>query len=1082
MTLPHHLGRRLRFAINLLPALFPNVWHFAAMTVAAGEIVINQVNDREDTIAFTFTSTWPHGTSYQPEFLRVLDNAWVAIPDARIEPATAEGRFLVTAPKFGGTSGFYRVVNSVALPGDPIADTLKEHDPEEIILIWNQPNGGPTNSTVSGRLYHHVVGSPGGSISNSFLTSFPDTNSPAFNFGAQFPMDGSGAQDILLEDLTGDGRADPLCAWVDAAGYVTLAFASIAQSNFAWQASTSFRLTNLLVRPFDTVPPVVRLVSARVDEDPNPKVVLAYTGPDNFAHIALLSFGPDLGSVVVEAGIAEARLPFVSSGSLRDRSGRFDIAAGDFDGDGFDEIALLAAEAISVPGGQANWQLYVRFYNHDSNAARFIPDTIPPASTVLYAHNDSASRWLSRVAAHAADFDGDGRDELAAAYHVGYTSDTSRWFLQMLKPGADFASLTLDSGLREQADTSTGSSGYPLCLVSGEYDGDPEPELVYGGRQLFIYNVRTNLSLNRLGTGGLNTEAGSDDRRFLALAQLDDSDPNIGHRPEIVVVVDALINGNSQRRFTVKSYQVTGDAAAFLNINQDAVLQDEVGNNASRFFALGTADLGGNGTKLGTPRRYVRTVTGKPTVIVNAPPVHFERFAGTDFDVANLFPIGNCAGSGTCNFYSRYSGSTTQGITVETRWNRGWNFSAAVSGGFTVPIIGVGVEVDVQTRFSEQLDSYTAQSETTRVEVQVDAVGDDRIYAATVTYTIWEYPVLVDDKTVGHIVVIDPGVTRQNWFGSKSIVAQNYRQYHEVGNLLSYRPTTEPYAGADYVRNIISADTFTVDSSSSYIWRLTRTAGTTTSESRTFKFGVEAGADFDIPVPFIPDVELEGGYDTSQFDASTSTITDEQGLASFLGSLDGSIAGTAYSITPYVYWDRSGAVVLDYAVTLPAGTPGVPTFWGQRYSAKSDPAFILPWRLDPEKGDNLTDPSLRQLTREIMTLPIDPRPGEEVRLMARVSNFSLLGTPTTCKVRFYLGDPAANGTLITATDGRREVLTRAGIPAHGKDIVELPWRIPENSTEISFKIYAVIDADSQIDEIHEGNNVGWNEIFLRQTP
>ena len=69
------------------------------------------------------------------------------------------------------------------------------------------------------------------------------------------------------------------------------------------------------------------------------------------------------------------------------------------------------------------------------------------------------------------------------------------------------------------------------------------------------------------------------------------------------------------------------------------------------------------------------------------------------------------------------------------------------------------------------------------MEVQVDAVGDDRVYATTVNYTIWEYPVLVDGQTVGHIVVIDPGVTSQNWFGSKSIVAQNYRQYHEDNNV-----------------------------------------------------------------------------------------------------------------------------------------------------------------------------------------------------------------------------------------------------------------------------------------------------------
>src|SRR5690606_10980370 len=119
------------------------------------------------------------------------------------------------------------------------------------------------------------------------------------------------------------------------------------------------------------------------------------------------------------------------------------------------------------------------------------------------------------------------------------------------------------------------------------------------------------------------TEASSDDRRFMALAQLDNSDPNIGERQEIVVASDTLINGRTQRRLTVESYKETGEVGD-LRIVQYAILQDEISTNENRHFALGTADMGGNGAKLGVPRRFTRTVTVKPTVIVNAPPVHFD--------------------------------------------------------------------------------------------------------------------------------------------------------------------------------------------------------------------------------------------------------------------------------------------------------------------------------------------------------------------------------------------------------------------------------------------------------------------------
>jgi len=1082
MTSPTQAASKSPFLAFLFVALVFGCVRPAFAESPAGGITIQNVNDMGDRIEFGFTSSWPPGTSYQAQYLRTLGNVWVDIPDASIEPTEVAGEFQVTAPMFGGNSGFYRVFNAVSLPTDPIMDTLGERDPEEIILIWNQRGADFSQNPVRGRLFYHVTATPGGSIQNNLLRSYPDPDSPAFDFDATLATDASGAQDILLADLTGDGRADPLIACVSPEGFITLAFVNLAAADFSWAMSFRFHLEHLQVRPADTVPPVIRLLAANLHDGQGTEVVLAYTGADGAVHFVVLKFAPDLGSVEIEAEFTAAPLPFVRSGGLQDRSGRFDIAVGDFDGDGFDEIALLAAEAITVPDGIENWQLKVRFFDFDANEFQFVADTIPAQDSVLYIHDNRTNRWLSRVAAHAADFNGDGRAELAAAYHVAFAGQSSFWYLQIVKPGGDLASVSFGPDQRMQVDSTSGTNGYPLCLLTGEFDGDPAPELVYGARQLFIYNVGTDLSLNHLATGGLNTDSETDARRFLALAQLDNRDPNIGYRPEIVSVVDSLINGNSQRRFTVRTYKVTGDPQDFLSISPDAVIQGEVSSNAPRFFALGTADMGGNGVKLGTPRRFSRTVTGKPIVIVNSPPVHFTVLDGTEYDVNRLFPVGACAGSGTCNFFSRYSGSTTQGVTVEKRWERGWDFSATVSGGFTVPIIDVGVGVEVQTKFGEQLDSYTSQAETTRVEVQVDAVGEDRIYAATITYTIWEYPVLVDGETVGHVVVIDPGVTSQNWFGSKSIVAQNYRQYHEVGNLLSYRSTTQPYDGADFVRNIISADTFTVDSSSSFIWRLTRTVGSTTTESKTFNFAVNASADFDIPIPFIPNVKLEGGYDSSRLRSSTSTITDEQGMAAYLGNLEGSIAGTAYSITPFVYWDRSGAVVLDYAVTLPAGTPSIPTFWGQNYSAKSDPAFILPWRLDPEKGNNLPHPSLRQLTREIATIPAEPRPGEEVRLLARISNFSLLGTPGTFKVRFYLGDPAHGGTLITATDGRTEVLAPASIPAQGKAIVELPWRIPADATATSLQVYAVIDPDNQIDEIHEDNNIGWNEIFLRRTP
>ena len=136
-----------------------------------------------------------------------------------------------------------------------------------------------------------------------------------------------------------------------------------------------------------------------------------------------------------------------------------------------------------------------------------------------------------------------------------------------------------------------------------------------------------------------------------------------------------------------------------------------------------------------------------------------------------------------------------------------------VSGGFNIG--PVGVEAAVNTSFGEDFDNFTSDAETTEVTVQIDAVDDDRIYATTLSYDIWEYPVLLDGETVGHIIVTDPSVTQDRWFGSKGVIAQNYRPLHEVGNLMSYRTEVPSDLEDDFRRNI-QGDSFEINASAGF--------------------------------------------------------------------------------------------------------------------------------------------------------------------------------------------------------------------------------------------------------------------------
>ncbi|MGH7602004.1 MAG: T9SS type A sorting domain-containing protein, partial [bacterium] len=205
-------------------------------------------------------------------------------------------------------------------------------------------------------------------------------------------------------------------------------------------------------------------------------------------------------------------------------------------------------------------------------------------------------------------------------------------------------------------------------------------------------------------------------------------------------------------------------------------------------------------------------------------------------------------------------------------------------------------------------------------------------------------------------------------------------------------------------------------------------------------------------------------------------VRDQKGLEVHLDAIDLSFGNARYAVTPYVYWAKNSALVLDYAVKpeLP-NNPLESTWWSQRYGEKPDPAFILPWRYDPEKGLGLGEEAQRQRTKDIIFDPADPKVGDTITIKARIQNYSLLPTIGAVKVRFYVGDPNAGGTLILSTTGAPEVFTDTAIPARGSSVVSMQWQLPNNISQFS-RIYAVLDPDGNMSEIHESNNKGWSVL------
>jgi hypothetical protein len=225
-------------------------------------------------------------------------------------------------------------------------------------------------------------------------------------------------------------------------------------------------------------------------------------------------------------------------------------------------------------------------------------------------------------------------------------------------------------------------------------------------------------------------------------------------------------------------------------------------------------------------------------------------------------------------------------------------------------------------------------------------------------------------------------------------------------------------------------------------------------------------------------LSTEAHYNKGEINTHSTSVSDQFEMDVDLYDIDTQIGEVNYKVSPYAYRSESGAIVIDYNVEVPEAPPGHPvTWWQKHYSDNSDPAFILPWLYDPEKGNTLEDDAKRHLTKEITFIPDNPQPGDTIKIRARLHNYSLIDTDNPVSVRFYKGDPENGGTALESIYGETEVATPGVIASRDVSYVEMYWAMPEGISEYT-RIYAVIDPDNEINEIHENNNKGFVTLSL----
>jgi len=272
-----------------------------------------------------------------------------------------------------------------------------------------------------------------------------------------------------------------------------------------------------------------------------------------------------------------------------------------------------------------------------------------------------------------------------------------------------------------------------------------------------------------------------------------------------------------------------------------------------------------------------------------------------------------------------------------------------------------------------------------------------------------------------------------------------------------FYPLTERIIG---VQDALNSE---IQFSETEISEISRTKSFGFSADITAKTGFELGK-----IDFGAELKVGGKYDQKELQTfTTSFSTTSKFVVDFpIVTKD---AEYKYSVKPYIYWTQNGAFVLDYSVDLPTDSE---TIWKKHYSSLPDLSFILPHRLDTEKG--IIDIDNKYKTTDIIFKPKKPEPGDTVTILTRVHNFSLATLENdTVDLKFYLGDPDEGATRLQGIYYQHQYIENYDITVpRGYTYVESRWIVPSEIPN-NPRIYCVLDSANIITEIHEDNNKGW---------
>ncbi|HKI44688.1 MAG TPA: T9SS type A sorting domain-containing protein [Balneolales bacterium] len=937
---------------------------------------------------------------------------------------------------------------------------------DNIFMLWGQQN--TSGARISNQKIYRYNLSNNKLSADQRLSATQDHQDPNANLSGNQQMDAASGYftNSLFENV--------VAAWEGPNQSIQIMIPHFDSTANAWSQSSELTIPGPVVANSGGQKGRIYVRTGDFLGNGRDQFVVAYEGSDSKIHLMVYSVDDNLTPHLI-ASIADESL--TSSQSQYDR---FSITTGDLNGNGKDEIIL---DGIGQNGG---WDIYSKVYEVSGSSI------IPEARTVVFREPSNYNIQAPEFGITSGQFKMDGEDQVALVCAANqYDGNNAYVFTYMLEASKDLSSLTYDPTKRDSIEIGTSGSITDFSISSGDLNNDGRAELVYDlNDAIHVYSTDDNLNLTYHQT--LSGLSGGADDYELSYDFMKVGDLNEDGSSNIVVEKDMYGNGTNHW-LEVAAYGISQDLSShslLATVQTDTTTDSGFGSYYHYALALGTFN-GANFT-LGAPRHFVRNDVVQPLVVLNTPPIHFDMLNGTKYDLSDCF-----SGNG-CTFNSTYEQQSQSTINLETQTHNDVSDAAGVdlSGNISVTatlsaeFLGAGaqVSVGVATNFEEKVEKTwgssfsndNTTSYTTKLDIGVSAEGDDQIYATTSSYDIWAYPVYGGNNPtpIDYINFTSPISTLGSWFPSKTYATNNYVPNHEVGNILSYLPSKEAISNPDIDSSIVSvpqSQGLPISGQSGSYWDLNYSKYTQSTLSSTWNSGWDTNIDMG--------AAYSSTGDNSHMNTTTTTISNGFDLRATFGSLVDSLGSeAAYTVYPYAFRSKEGAIVIDYAVDPVTGGSGSPSWWQKEYGNEPDPTFILPWFYDPQKGITLSENAKRYQTTDIFYDNSNPSPGDTLTISARIRNFSLAGTLKPVSVRFYLGDPNNGGIPIVDTNGDTVITTANTIGARSYADVHFHWKVPPTVPGTllysgnTVRIYGVIDPNNQITEVHENNNMGWSAL------